>query len=325
LYCPIRFAKIYCHSILIDKLGDLTKFIIESLHKGHSIDEICELTQMGSITIKEELDYLVRGGLVNEDRTTLTELGEQYGVLLERFDSMSDGINVAFNEFVDLFEPVENEKYIDNPNAEQILSGQFIPVLARKDNYKNSLDIAEKQITSDMPFCREIRNSLYATVKIERTVSRYKPVYIRDFGRGYSNKSEPCVTVAIPCDRVSFAPRYKWVDPYRSVVEQIISLADIYPELLSGQAKEVIAAVQEEKNAKNISKDINTITGKVNRVRNELVELHELQDYQPIYVIERRRAQLLLEGDDCKEVYLHEIEREELYQIRYFTYDRMEV
>ena len=28
LYCPLRKAKIYCHSVLIDKLGDLTKFII---------------------------------------------------------------------------------------------------------------------------------------------------------------------------------------------------------------------------------------------------------------------------------------------------------
>ena len=30
-YCPIRNAKIYCHSVLVDKLGDLTKFIISSI------------------------------------------------------------------------------------------------------------------------------------------------------------------------------------------------------------------------------------------------------------------------------------------------------
>ena len=34
LFCPIRNAKIYCHSVLIDKLGDLTKFIITSLYEG---------------------------------------------------------------------------------------------------------------------------------------------------------------------------------------------------------------------------------------------------------------------------------------------------
>lgn len=58
-YCPIRNAKIYCHSVLVDKLGDLTKFIISSIHEGHTIEEICALTQMGNTTIKEELDYLI--------------------------------------------------------------------------------------------------------------------------------------------------------------------------------------------------------------------------------------------------------------------------
>ena len=53
-YCPIRNAKIYCHSVLVDKLGDLTKFIILSIYKGRSIEEICSLTQMGNITVKEE-------------------------------------------------------------------------------------------------------------------------------------------------------------------------------------------------------------------------------------------------------------------------------
>ena len=77
-YCPIRNAKIFCHSVLIDKLGDLTKFIISSIHKGHTIEEICALTQMGNTTIKEELDYLIRGGLIEDDKQTLTYLGTQY-------------------------------------------------------------------------------------------------------------------------------------------------------------------------------------------------------------------------------------------------------
>lgn len=325
LYCPIRLAKIYCHSILIDKLGDLTRFIIESLHRGHTVEEICELTQMGSITIKEELDYLIRGGLVNDDRTTLTELGNQYGDLLERFKNMSDGIDVAYNVFAEKFEPIEMEKYVEDPDDEQIISGQFIPALARNENYKNSLDVAEKQITTDMPFKWEILNSLYATVEIERTVSKYKPVYIRDFGKGYINKNDPCITVAMPCDRVSFSPRYKWIDQYRSVIEQISSLADISPELLSAKAKKLINAVQEERAAKTMTIDINTITGRATPVKKELVDMQELPDYQPVYVLEKRPVQLVLEGDRCKEIYLQEKERKELFQIRYFTYDRMEV
>lgn len=325
LYCPIRYAKIYCHSILIDKLGDLTKFIIESLHKGHTINEITELTNMGSITIKEELDYLINGGLVSEDSIELTELGEQYGALLEWFDEISDGIDVAFNVFADLFEPIESEKYIEDPDEEQIIGGQFIPVLARKDNYRNSLDIAKKQITSEIPFNREVKNSLYTTVKIEKTTSNYKPVYIRDFGRGLIYKSDPCITIAIPCDRITCAPRYKWVDQYRHVCNQITSLADTYPELLSGKAKNLISAIEEEDDAEILSMDINTITGELNHAKKELVSSNELPNDQEVYVLERRPAKLVLEEDASKEVYLHDIETKELYQIRYFTYDRMEV
>lgn len=49
LYCPVRPARIFCHSILVDKLGDLTKFILSSLHDGYSIEEILELTQITSV------------------------------------------------------------------------------------------------------------------------------------------------------------------------------------------------------------------------------------------------------------------------------------
>ena len=42
-YCPVQPARIYCHSILIDKLGDLTKFIVFSIYEGHSIEEIMEI------------------------------------------------------------------------------------------------------------------------------------------------------------------------------------------------------------------------------------------------------------------------------------------
>ena len=325
LYCPIRYAKIYCHSILIDKLGDLTKFIIESLHKGHTINEITELTNMGSITIKEELDYLISGGLVSEDSVELTELGQQYGVLLEWFDEISGGIDVAFNVFADLFEPIESDKYIEDPDEEQVIGGQFIPVLARKDNYRNSLDIAQKQITSEIPFNREVKNSLYTTVKIEKTTSKYKPVYIRDFGRGLIYKSDPCITIAIPCDRVTCVPRYKWVDSYRHVCNQVTSLADTYPELLSRKAKKLNTAFEEEGEAEIFSVDINTITGELNHAKKELVSSDELPKDQEVYVLERRPANLVLGGDASKEIYLDDIETKELYQIRYFTYDRMEV
>lgn len=321
-YCPIRNAKIYCHSVLVDKLGDLTKFIITSIHEGHTIEEICALTQMGNTTIKEELDYLIRGGLIGDDRQTLTELGEQYGVLLEKFSEFSEGIDIAFNVFADKFEVIEEDQLVSDADQRYILEGHFIPALTRNDNYANSLEIAKNQIESETPFCREIRNSLYATVKIERTESKYRPIYVRDFSKGYSSESDPCVRIAIPCDMVTYKPRYKWVDEYRDAIPQISDIDGKYDDLLSDKAKLLINTDKEESEAESITIYINTVTGKLIRSKDDL---GEVPNDPSVYVIETQPIKLGLDEDDCKGMYLQEINREHLYQVRYFPYSRMEV
>ena len=321
-YCPIRQAKIFCHSVLIDKLGDLTKFIVASLYKGHSIAEIGDLTQMGSTTVKEELDYLIRGGLIENDEATLTELGNQYGKLLELFDVLSDGINVAFNVLLDEFEQNEEEKYTNEADPKYILRGHFIPPLARNDNYSNSLKIAQSQIVSDFPFCREIKSSLYATVRIEKEETRYKVVRIRDFDRGFSSESEQCVKIAIPCDRISYKPRYSWIDQYRDVIPQINKIYEKYDDLLSDKAKLLISTTQEENKANEIAKEINTLSGAIGRLRDDLVDL---PDKKSLFVMDRQPVRLILNDESCRGIYLEEVQREQLYRIRYYPYRRMEV
>lgn len=321
-YCPIRNAKVYCHSVLIDKLGDLTKFIISSMFDGHSIEEICTLTQMGDTTVKEELSYLIRGGLINDDRQTLTELGEQYGALLKKFSELSEGIDVAFNVFADQFESIEDTQFVSDPDNRYVLEGHFIPALARNDNYANSLEIAKKHIEAEIPFCWEIRKSLYATVKIEKAESKYKCVYVRDFSKGYSSEINPCVKIAIPCDLVTYKPRYKWVDEYREAIPQLSGIDDKYDDLLSDKAKLLIKTVKEEADAEIITVYINTITGQFIRLKNDLGEAPKDPS---TYILGIQPIQLGLDEDACKGMYLHEINREHLYQIRYFPYNRMEM
>ena len=321
-YCPIRNAKIYCHSVLVDKLGDLTKFIISSIHEGHTIEEICALTQMGNTTIKEELDYLIRGGLIGDDRQTLTELGEQYGMLLEKFSELSEGIDIAFNVFADKFEAIEENQLVSDADQRYILEGHFIPALTRNDNYANSLEIAKNQIESETPFCREIRNSLYTTVKIERTESKYRQVCVRDFSRGYSSESAPCVRIAVPCDVVTLKPRYKWVDEYRDVIPQISGIDGKYDDLLSDKARLLINTVKEEAEAEAITIYINTVTGQFIRLKDDV---GEMPNDPSVYVLEIQPMQLGLDEDDCKGMYLQEMNRVHLYQVRYFPYSRMEV
>lgn len=321
-YCPIRKAKIYCHSVLVDKLGDLTKFIISSIHEGHTIEEICTLTQMGNTTIKEELDYLVRGGLIDDGRQTLTELGEQYGVLLEKFSELSEGIDIAFNGFADKFEEIEENQLVSDVDRRYILEDHFIPALTRNDNYSNSLEIAKNQIESEMPFCQAIRKSLYVTVKIERTELKFRPVYIRDFSRGDSSESDICVGIAVPCDMVTYKPRYRWVDEYRNVISQISNINGKYDDLLSDKARLLINTSKEEDDAETITVYINIVTGQPTCLKDDL---DKVQNDSSVYVLETQPMQIGLNENKCEGMYLQEINRERLYQVRFFPYSMMEV
>lgn len=121
LYCTVRPARIFCHSVLIDKLGDLTKFIISSLYAGHSIEEISELTHMESTTIKEETEYLIRGGLVNDDRESLTELGLQYG-RLKNGNGTENRAPVLFDTNLTFINYDGDSSYHENKNAYKQIS-----------------------------------------------------------------------------------------------------------------------------------------------------------------------------------------------------------
>ena len=322
-YCPIRDAKIFCHSVLVDKLGDLTKFIIQSLYDGRAIEEIRALTQMGKTTVNEELDYLIRGGLVNEDGKTLTELGTQYGILLKKFAILSDGITVTFNVFANQFEPVD-EQYIKDPDEKYVLESHFIPILARNEDFRNSLDIARKQIEVDTPFCWEIKESLYTTVKIDRECVKYKPICVRDFSKGYTSESqrESCVKIAIPCDWITYQPRYKWIDAYRDAIPLISGIDEKFDDLLSDKAKLINKAAREEAAAEILTEGINTITGDICHYKDGFVDLPE---NQLEYVLERQPMKLVIDDEVSNGIYLQEIKREQLYKVYYFPYSRMEV
>ena len=193
--------------------------------------------------------------------------------------------------------------------------------MARNDNYSNSKEIAKSKIEADTPFCSEIIKSLYATVKIEKEESKYKPVYVRDYSRVYYPGTEPYVKIAIPCDRVTCRMRYKWVDEYRDAIPIISGIDDKYADLLSDKAIQLINDALDEEDAETITKEINTITGEIIHFGSDLCDLHEEHS---VYVLERRPIQLKLDDEVCRGMYLLEINREQLYQIRYFPYDRME-
>ena len=318
VFCPVCKSKIYPHSILIDKLGDLTKFIIKSLYFGKTLEEISALTQMGDLTINEEISFLVKGGLVTNDGKFLTKLGKQYGELIDIFDILSEGIDVTFNLFADRFEfgEVSFEESVD---SELILDEHFIPTLARNDNYANSLNIALEYIKPDLPFCNEIKSSLYTTVYVDRNTSGYIRKYIRDFltGENYPPK-DPYVVVAMPVERIYFKPRYKWIDSYRDVIGAIKQLKEKHCGLLSEEAIRVCLAETEEEETGIVVKTINTVTGMID---DNIEVMSELPEEERIFVFDKESSELEIE---CENIYIEEVSRESLYHISYYPYSHLE-
>lgn len=315
-YCPMHKAKIFCHSILIDKLGDLTKFIITSLHRGYSIDEINDLTQMGDTTIKEELEYLIRGELVEKDNYQLTVLGRQYGTLLEIFDELSDGIDVMFNGFLNVFELIDTSELFNTSDEKFTLQDLFKPVLARNDNFSNSLKIAQNMLLEDIPFQYEIRNSLYTTVKISKK-PLYKKLYLDDFvNETYKKKN--CITVAVPCEKVSYRLRFRVLDSYRDTLSAVRYIYEKHPDLISEKAELLVQKAMEENDCDVLVKTIDTIEEEFIYQEDALTDLSGSKSY---FTLDRRPAQLILEGSLSEVLYLEEVERSPLYLIRYYSFE----
>lgn len=314
-YCPVRYAKIYIHSIIADKLGDLTKFIISSLYSGHTIDEICALTQMGRVTINEEIEYLTRGKILLNDRPVLSELGKEYGELLQKIESFKNGIDVIYNEYTNLFEPIVHY-IVDSPKEGRILANRFIRVLARNDNYSNSREIALKKLGSDLPFSRELKNSLYTSVKIVGE-TKYKVVSISDSERFITHERDNCIKVAVPYTRITYKPRYLKLRNCSGTIQSLLSTED---SMLSNKAKELIQAYKEEEKAESIVIEVNLFT---ETICNGLNDLITSVDESP-FVLTGKGCSVGVDNKKCSGIYLDELEREFLFQICYYPYNRME-
>ena len=151
-------------------------------------------------------------------------------------------------------------------------------------------------------------------MKIEKAEAKYKPVYVRDFGKGDSSEINPCVKIAIPCDLVTYRPRYKWVDEYREAISQISSINAKFDDLLSDKAKLLINTVKEENDAEVIIVYINTITGQFIRLKNDLSEAPKDPS---TYILGIQPIQLELAERTCTGMNLNEIRREHMNQIRH--------
>ncbi len=325
LCCKVHPAKIFCHSLIIDKLGDLTKFILKSLYNGNSIDEIKKLTQMGDITINEEIDYLKRSGVISEDNGILTELGEEYGKMINSFDELSGGINVWFNTFINSFEEDSDNNFFDKP-TEFLLKDNYLFPLTRNDNYSNSRNIAIEKIYNGLKFEDKLKESLYTTVKIDKSTVRYKKLFLSEFNNGYEMKSElndnNYIELALPCYIIRYKVKYKSINCYRKIASILRDLQDNYSDLLSEKAKKIIYSLDEEEKAEEIVINVVTATGDYCfEERNQMKENLKSN----IMKLEHQKVNVLIDRKNCEDIDLEEKNRQKMYIIRYFPYSSLEV
>ena len=322
---PVREAHIYFHSILIDNLGDLTKFIIQALYHGHSENEILSLTDMGEYTIEEEYDYLVTGGLLSEEKE-LTELGIEYAQLLDYFEEQKDGIQVVLNTYTDSFE-VERDDLIEDIHSSSAyyMPERYSPVLTRNDNYSNSLEIAKKHIKDLVPFGPEIRKSLYTTVRVAREQSKYvKRRFINSLDKGENyriNAEMQYVPVTIPIDEFTFLPRYYKADKHRDIMGSLQNVSNNSSELLSEEGKVILELLEEESLCEPMTLHVNAITG-------EIVSYWSQSENENtgngIIQLEAATCSLHLDEKASEDIYLETLSQKRLRMTKFFRYSEME-
>lgn len=324
---PYRQATIFCNSVLIDKLGDITKFIIQSLYEEKTLDDIIALTRLGDVAINEEIEYLIHGQLlVKGDTLQLTELGCQYGRLLEQFGQLEKGIPAALNTYTNLFE--QNQEEVESVVTQRgiRLREHFIPELTGNVKYSNSMTIAEKYIEPDMPFCEEIKRSLYTTVLVE-DYTHYRRKRLSNFGKSYSRQIEGNtdearrVPVRVPVDKIVFRAKDKRLDNHRKVLTSLIDLQINDATLLTDEARILGQFAQEESNAKEIIAIANAITGEVS---GELEGLQEETLASGIGKIVGNDLEYEWSNEVPDFIRFEEVKRERLYVTRYFPYSVLE-
>lgn len=263
VYCPYRKANIICGSIYIDKLSDLTKFIITSMYDGETIDNIQALTQMGEKTIKEEIEYLKKGKLIKPNVNELTPLGNDYGRLILLFQKLSSGISVYYNSYTDRFEEEDDITFYETTNDGVPLSDSFSPVLIRNDNYSNSKGIAIDHLEQNIPFCSEVRESIYTTIQIIDSTPKYRKFYLKQINKGYVSSSSSSIQISFPVDIIDISPKILEIDEYRTELEKAETLHSEYPELFSKKGHKLFQLYSIEKDIDTICIIVNAATGEV--------------------------------------------------------------
>jgi hypothetical protein len=271
LYCAVQKVTIYCHSNILDKMGDLTKFVIRSVAEGKTIEDILLLTQMGSRTIDAEIQYLKKGKLLEDsDDLRLTALGRDYGRLVERFEKLAKGIPAQLNLYTNCIELCAARYYASEELSKDdfVIDGKISMVLLQNDNYSNSLEFVQPYVQEEIPFLEEITESLYTTIRVEKRASRlYQKLVLPDQNKELNpeevprREAENDIRFCLPVQKIHYRLRSGGLDEYRSVLDTLDKLDQYGNQLLSEKALLLVKRYREEIERAEYTVSVNTYNG----------------------------------------------------------------
>lgn len=255
VFCAVKLVRVYCHSHILDKMSDLTKFIICSVAEGRTADDIIALTQLGGHAVEDETAYLRKGKLLEDgEELVLTPLGQEHFRLIRIFAELSKGIEAQLNLHTDRIEARPGRLYGQGELAPGafLLNGKFSNVLLQNYNYSNSQEFVQPFLQGDTPFHGEILESLYTVVRLEKAgqssvYQRLEVPCLYEFA--HPGLVEGAICFALPVHEIHYRLQIYALDNYRSVLSTLDLLEQFEKQLLSDRSLLLVRRFREERDA----------------------------------------------------------------------------
>ena len=244
-YLPVKVATLFCHSKMLDDIGDFTKFVIWNLGARKTTSDINQVTQLPPEILTEELEYLGEHGLSTgsmESGWELTSLGQEYFALLQCINSLEkDGIpvyidmlsgNVVFRK--DSMMVVHEEEIPKDAlmiNSDVSISDVFF----RNDNYGNTLVFAQDYLRETNLLDERYMSSLYTTLRVSREGNCFARCHVDSYLYERQPQKQE-LKIAIPIAMVTFKKFYNQLDEFRPVLDTLHRLRQYGNGLLSDKA-----------------------------------------------------------------------------------------
>ena len=269
---PYLRIKIYCHSEQLDKMNDLSLFVLDCIDRKVPIEEIKTITNLKAV-IDEEIEYLKDLSLIEivDNKVTVTPLGTYYSRLVSIIKPFRYGIEAYLNLFNNKIDVLDSSCFVEPslyPEAyiieNVVLKNDQSYNLLKNENYQNSkmiirskcesafdelVNITGDTIQDELKAAKaDVLDSIYTTIGVGSKAQR--EIVYRLYQLDYDTKliGNRCITLYTEVLECSVLPKSIRLDSYRDKMDSIMIVGDI-PRMLSAEGMSVINEYNDEKAA----------------------------------------------------------------------------